>query len=426
MSLHPQLSRNLGVIYAAALLRSMGVGLTGVVLGVYLARAGFSPTRIGLVIAAGLAGGSVGTLLVTFCADPLGRRLTLLSLSVLGALGGLGFALASNLPGILILAFIGMINGMGTDRGPMFALEQAMIPQTTASERRTWALASYSVVLDAGHALGALIAAVPLFLHHQLGLDLLTAYKLTFGFYAVLNLLSAVPYLLLSSGVEVVGSMRTVGGNRPKMSPQSRSVVTRLAALSGIDSMGGGLLTDALIAYWFFRRFGISEESLGLLFFAGHLLNSASYFVAAWLARHVGLVNTMVFTHIPSSLFLMAVPLAPSPAWAIALFLGREALVEMDVPTRQSYILAVVKPHERTFSSGVTNLTRNIARSISPSFAGYVMQHLALAAPLFLGGGIKIVYDLLLYGAFRRLKPPEEQSVSGPTVVSTGRAPGGS
>ena len=164
-----------------------------------------------------------------------------------------------------------------------------------------------------------------------------------------------------------------------------------------------------MIAYWFFRRFGVAEESLGPLFFVLRLANAGSYLVAAWLARRIGLLNTMVFTHIPSSLFLIAVPFAPSFAWAVAMLLARECLVEMDVPTRQSYIVAVVGPQERTFASGMTNVTRNVAWATAPSFAGYFMQHLALASPLFLGGGIKITYDLLLYIAFRRVKPPEEQ-----------------
>ncbi|MFQ5814742.1 MAG: MFS transporter, partial [Anaerolineae bacterium] len=241
---------------------------------------------------------------------------------------------------------------------------------------------------------------------------LIASYQLTFGLYAVLNLLGAVLYLFLSSNIEVVRPASPIAAATTRISPESRKVVTKLAALSGMDSFGGGFLSSALIAYWFFRRFGVSEESLGPLFFAVRLLNAGSYLVAAWLARRFGLLKTMVFTHIPSSLFLMAVPFAPSFSWAVACFLARESLVEMDVPTRQSYIVAVVQPNERTFASGITNLTRNVAWATAPSFAGYFMQHLALAAPLFAGGGIKIVYDVLLYGAFRRLKPPEEKDLA--------------
>jgi predicted MFS family arabinose efflux permease len=162
------------------------------------------------------------------------------------------------------------------------------------------------------------------------------------------------------------------------------------------------------VAYWFFRRFGIGEEGLGVVFFAVHILNAASHLGAAWLARRIGLVKTMVFTHLPSSLFLIAVPFAPSFKVAILLFLCREALVEMDVPTRQSYVAAVVLPSERTFASGLTNLARNVFWAVGSSFAGLVMQNLAFSAPLVIGGGIKVAYDVALYRAFRKLRPPEE------------------
>ncbi len=401
-------SRDLLLIYPAAFLRSLGVGLTGVILGIYLSRAGFSAAYIGVVIASGLAGVAVATLIVTLHSDRLGRRRTLVGLSLLAALGGLGLALASGLSGILLLSFLGMLNGMGRDRGAASVLEQAIIPETSAAERRTWALAWYNLVLDAGHALGALAGAVPFLLRHWLEVDLLASYQLAFGLYAGLNLASAVIYFFLSSQIEVARAAPGLAEAGRKLSPKSKRIVAKLAALSGLDSLGGGFLTSALIAYWFFRRFGVAEETLGLLFFTVRLANSGSYLVAAWLARRIGLLNTMVFTHIPSSLFLVALPFAPSFPWAVGLFLARECLVEMDVPTRQSYILAVVEPTERTFASGITNLTRNVAWATAPSFAGYFMQ-LALADPLFLGGGIKIVYDLLLFAAFRRLKPPEER-----------------
>jgi MFS family permease len=399
---------SLPLIYAAAFLRSLGIGLTGVILGVFVARAGFSATVIGIVIAAGLAGSAVATLLASLRADQLGRRLTMTGLSLLSAIGGLGFAFTGRAASIVVMAFIGMLNGMGTDRGPIFSIEQAIIPQMVAAERRTLAFSWYNVVIESGQALGALAAALPLIIQHWFHLDVLYAYRVTFGVYAALNLLSAVPYSLLPSSIEVFSSSLQTKPEKVALSPQSKRVITHLAALSGLDSLGGGLMTDALIAYWFFSRFGTSEQSLALVFFSGHVLNSGSYLVAAWLSRRIGLLNTMIFTHIPSSLFLMAMPLAPSAGWAIAFLLGREALVEMDVPARQSYVVAVVQPGERTFATGVTNLTRSIARSISPSFAGLMMQRLAMAAPLYIGSSLKIVYDALLYVAFRQVKPPEE------------------
>src|SRR5207248_11567981 len=195
-------------------------------------------------------------------------------------------------------------------------------------------------------------------------------------------------------------------------SPVTKARVARLAALFGLDSFGGGFLTDALVAYWFLRRFGISEHDLGFVFFAVHVLNALSHLGAAWLARRIGLVNTMVFTHLPSSLFLMAVPFAPSAQWALVLFFAREAMVEMDVPTRQSYVASLVAPSERSFASAVTNVARNVWWAIGSATGGLLMQFFAFSAPLFVGGAAKVAYDVLLYRSFRGLKPPEEKATS--------------
>lgn len=186
-------------------------------------------------------------------------------------------------------------------------------------------------------------------------------------------------------------------------------MVMRLSALFALDSLGGGFLLDALVAYWFFRRFAIAEANLAVLFFVVHLLNAVSHLGAAFLAQRIGLIKTMVFTHLPSSIFLIAVPFAPSARWAVVLFLLRESLVEMDVPTRQSYVAAVVSATERSFASGITNLTRNVAWAVSSAMAGLFMQNVALAAPLWMGGGLKIIYDVLLWRVFRHISPSEER-----------------
>ena len=198
----------------------------------------------------------------------------------------------------------------------------------------------------------------------------------------------------------------------PPITSDTRRRVRTLALLFGLDSLGGGFLGSALVAYWFFERYGLSEPQIAALFFAARGLNALSHLAAAWLAGRIGLVNTMVFTHLPSSLFLMAAPAAPYPGLASALFLAREGLVEMDVPTRQSYVLAIVRPEERTYASGITNLTRNLGWAAGPFIAGAVMQHVALAAPLFIGGTLKIVYDVLLYRSFKAMRPPEEEQGS--------------
>src|SRR5246127_3051828 len=301
-----------------------------------------------------------------------------------------------------------MLNGTGTDRSAASAIDQAVIPGLVSDVKRTWNQVWYNVLLDGGGALGAMAAGAPILLQSHLALPLLHSYHLIFLGYFGLCLAIAAIYFFLSPAVEVGNSSRFASAST-KIAPESKRIVAKLTALFSLDAFGGGFLTDALVAYWFFRRFGVAEESLGVLFFAVHLLNAASHLGAAWLARRIGLVNTMVFTHLPSSLFLVAAAFAPSLKVAVPLFLCREALVEMDVPTRQSYVAAVVLPNERTFASGIANLARNVFWAIGSSVAGVLMQSLTFSAPLLVGGGAKITYDVLLYSGFRKLRPPEER-----------------
>jgi len=269
---------------------------------------------------------------------------------------------------------------------------------------RTWTFSLYHLVLDAGGALGALGAALPIVLNRSRGISVLAAYKTVLFGYAVLGLVSAFAYFFLSPRVESRDQDRIALA----LASTGKRRVYGLAGLFAIDSFGGGFLTDALVAYWFFRRFGVSEAQLGILFFVIHLLNAASHVGAAWLATRIGLLKTMVFTHLPSSLFLIAVPFAPSFSIAAALLLVRESMVEMDVPTRQSYVMAVVEPHERTFAAGLTNLSRNVFWAVASALSGVLMQSLSFSAPLIAGGSLKIGYDVLLYQKFRHIKPPEE------------------
>lgn len=402
-------ARNLLFIYLAAWQRSFSIGLLGVVLGVFLYREGFSATNIGLVIAAGLAGAACATIFIAFRADRLGRRKTLVVLSLLTVLGSLPLILHWKTPALVALAFIGMLNGMGTDRSASYALEQAVLPSLVSDQKRTWVFSWYNLVLDSSGALGALAAGLPALAQRLWGIDLTHSYRILFTGYAAVNFLAALLYLFLSHEVEVVHT-GSLSEQSKLVSPEARTMVAKLSALFAIDSLGGGFLLDALVSYWFFRRFGIAEGRLAILFFIVHLLNAVSHLGAAFLAQRIGLVKTMVFTHLPSSIFLIAVPFAPSARWAVVLFLLRESLVEMDVPTRQSYVAAVVRPVERTYASGITNLTRNVAWAVSSAVAGLFMQNIALAAPLWLGGGLKIIYDILLWRAFRHVVPPEETS----------------
>lgn len=395
-----------GILYAAAFLRALATGLLGVLLGVYLARLDFSPAQIGQVLSAGLAGATLSALLATVSGDRLGRRRMLVALGMLAGLGGMASALLDAFPAMAVAGFLGMVNGMGRDRGASLILEQAILPATASDAGRTSAFAWYNVLQDTGHALGALLAAVPALVAGDGPASALLDLRLGVGAYGLLMLASGVICLGLTAAVECTAAP---GGKVP-LTPESRRVLARISALFALDSVAGGFLGAALLSYFFFERFGADTTAIGTLFFAARVLNALSHLGAAWLARRIGLVNTMVFTHMPSSLLLVTVAFAPSFEVAALLFLVREGLVEMDVPTRQSYVMAVVQPGERTLASGVTHLVRLGGWAVAPAFAGWLMQSLALAAPLVAGAAMKVGYDLMLWRSFRHLKPPEESS----------------
>jgi len=396
-------SRDRNLLLVTAFLRSTGTSLVGVLLGVYLAKLRLEASQVGLVVGLGLAGAAIAALLVTVAGDRLGRRRTLTVLACTGAGGTVLAASSSRLDVLAAAAFVGMLNGMGRDRGAALVLEQAILPGVTGEERRTVGFAWYSAAQDVGHALGALLAGAPLLVQRWIGVDPLGSFRWILALNAVLLLATALLYRLLSAASEHPGTPRPTAP-----SPETRSALWRLSALFGLDSVAGGFLTTALLSFFFFERFGVSEAVIGLLFFGARLANTASHFGAAWIASRIGLVRTMVYTHLPSSLLLLTVPFAPTFPIAACLFLLREGLVEMDVPTRQSYVMAIVRPEERTFASGVTNLVRLGGWAVAPAFAGALMQGASLGAPLLVGAGMKILYDLLLYRAFKEQRPPEE------------------
>ena len=355
------------------------------------------------MVGIGLSGAALAALLVTLAGDRLGRRVVLVILALLGCAGAVVAALSSDLVVIAAAAFVGMLNGMGRDRGASLVLDQAILPATGGAEKRTLGFAWYSLMQDVGHGLGALLAFLPSVFQRLFAVEELVSFRMAVAVNGLLILITAVLYLFLSPAAEA--PTRTV---KLTVSPESRTVLLRISGLFLIDALGGGFLTASVVSYFFFERFGVSEGTVGLLFFGARAMNAASHLAAAWLAKKIGLVKTMVFTHIPSSLLLMTVAFAPNFPIAAILFLMREGLVEMDVPTRQSYVMAVVRPEERTFASGVTSLVRLGGWAIAPAFAGLLMQGTSLAAPLFVGSGLKISYDLLLWMGFRARKPPEE------------------
>jgi MFS family permease len=395
--------RDRGILLTCAFLRAFATGLMGVLLGIYLARLQLNAAQIGIIIGVGLAGAALSSLLVTLLGDRLGRRRSLLVLACLAAGGGVALLWTIHLFAIGAAAFIGMVNGAGRDRGAALVLEQAVLPQAAGDQDRTRAFAWYNVLQDAGHALGGLAAGLPAWI----GDGGLVGYQAALGVYIGLHAATAVLYLGLGPAIEAaLPSQRWI----PPVSAASRKVIAHISGLFAVDSIAGGFLGTALLSYFFFERFGVGTGTIALLFFFARLANGVSHLGAVWLAARIGLVNTMVFTHIPASIVLMAVALAPNFWLAAALFMVRELLVEMDVPTRQSYVMAVVKPDERTFASGVTSLVRLGGWAIGPFAAGALMQGVALATPLIVGGAMKIGYDLLLYRSFRALKPPEERA----------------
>jgi MFS family permease len=390
------------ILYVTAFVRALATGMIGVLLAGYLATLGFAADVVGWVVAAGLAGNAVALGVATVRGDRADRRRMLFVLAVLGAVGAALAAAASKPWALAAAAFLGMLNGMGRDRGAALALEQAILPATTTERRRTSAFAWYNALQDAGHALGALLAGVPVLLERSaLALSPSDSHRLGLVAYAVLAVGCGALYARLSRAASSTDAPR-------RLSPNSRRALGRICALFALDSLGGGFLTTALVTYFFFERFGAGEGVVALLFFGARVANVISHFGAARLAQRFGLLNTMVFTHAPSSLLLVTVAFAPSFPVAALLFLLREGLVEMDVPTRQSYVMALVEPTERARASGVTNLVRMAAWPVSSLLGGVLMARTSLVAPLVIGAAMKLLYDVLLYRAFRSVRPPEE------------------
>lgn len=397
-------NKDIALIFSAAFLRSFAVSSASVILGIYLAERGLNLIELGFVMTAGLGGSALGTLAAGLWGERIGRKSMLLFVSALMALGGLGLALSSNFQTILLASFIGLVNSQGRDRGAQNAIDQSLIPESATETTRTKAFVWYNIIMDIGNSVGALASATPYFLRIATGISPVVSYQWTFVIYSLLLAASFILYSALSEKVNVKHPPEKL-----KVSAQSRPVIAKLAGLFAIDSFGGGFLTSSLISYWFFKRFAVGEEYLGPLFFLARGLNVFSYVGAFWLSRRIGLVKTMVFTHIPASLLMITATFMPNFWIAALLFLARESLSSMDIPARQSYLMAVVRPEERTFAAGVTNVTRNVGTALGPSFAGTAMQSVNLTFPLVLGSGLKIIYDLLLFQSFRHLKPPEER-----------------
>ncbi len=322
------------------------------------------------------------------------------------SLSGLIFVLSTNYFALIFAALIGTINVTGSDASSFLSIEQAIIPQTCSPERRNTAFAYYNAFASFATSIGALGSGLPEYLKSFIGSDLASSTRLLFAIYILLGLSTIVAYSLLSKEVEVRPEFST--SSLRLLSPESKKTVTKLAALFSVDSFAGGFVIQSIFSYWFYIKFGLDFLQVSYIFAASSFLAAFSYLAASRLADRFGLINTMVFTHAPSNVLLAIVPLAPTLLTAVLTFLARSSLSQMDVPTRQSYVVAVVKPEERTTAAGLTTIARNVTQSISPSMTGYILQFVSLSAPFLIAGGLKTLYDVMLYFNFRKLKPPEE------------------
>jgi MFS family permease len=392
---------DLALLYAARAARGFGDGFAVIILPAYLAQIGFDAFQIGIVATAALLGTAAATLTV----GHLGARHDLRHLLLRGACmmiaSGLAFPSAEHLLVVSLVAFFGTMNPSTGDLGMLVPLEHAMVARSVPDHDRTQAFARYSLLGALATAAGALAAAAPDLLG-AFGVGKLTGLTALFYAYAALGVLSALLYARLPHAEMKATAPQAALG-------PSRGIVYKLAALFSVDAFAGGFAVQSLVALWLFERFDLSLTAASLFFFWSNVLAAFSYPVAARLARRFGLVNTMVFTHIPSSLCLIAAAFIPNLVAVLALLLIRAALSQMDVPTRTSYVMAVVTPEERPAAASVTAVPRTLASAISPTIAGALLSTSVAGLPLVICGCLKIAYDVALLYSFRHIKPPEEQ-----------------
>ena len=398
------------ILFCTRLIRMFAYGFLSVVLVLYLAQLGLGTGLIGLLLSLTLIGDAAISLGMTTSADRFGRRRILIVGAGLMLFASVLFALTDRVTLLLIAAIFGVISPGGYEVGPFLPVEQAALSQIVPDEHRTHVFAWYNLVGSFATAAGALGAGGMSQLLQKAGMLPLNSYRTIVILYGVIGLLLALLFTRLSSSIETAhsDSARTwfdLGLHR------SRGVVLKLSALFGLDAFAGGFVVQSLIAYWFHIRFGVEPAVLGAIFFGANFLAGISALGAAWMAARVGLVNTMVFTHLPSNLLLMLVPLMPNLPLAIIVLLMRFSISQMDVPPRHAYTMAVVAPEERSAAAGVTGIARSIGAAISPTFAGAFLSNSALlSAPFVVAGVLKVVYDLLLFRSFPAPEKAEQET----------------
>jgi MFS family permease len=401
----PQIDTRL--LFATRIVRLFCYGFLSIALALYLAQVGLSEGQIGLLFTLTLAGDAGISLWLTTTADRFGRRKTLILGALLMIFAGLVFAFTHNPVLLMIAAIVGVVSPSGNEIGPFLSIEQAALSHLLPDEKRTQVFAWYNLVGSFATATGALCGGLLAQALQTSGMTVLDSYRVIVIGYATGGAVLTVLFLFLSPAVEWVQQAQAEGVQRRLGLHRSRGVVARLSALFALDAFAGGFVVQSIIAYWFHLRFGVDIGVLGSIFFGANLLAGISALLAVPMSKRFGLINTMVYTHIPSNILLCLVPLMPSLPLAVGVLLLRFSISQMDVPTRQSYTMAVVAPDERSAASGITSIARSVGAAISPALSGLVMSN-PIGIPFFLAGGLKIVYDLLLYRSFRSTKPPEE------------------
>jgi len=405
------LSKDGKLVLGARVTRTFAYGFLSIVLAIYLKLIGFNDIVIGLVLASTLVNSVIFTLIASFYADRLGRRNMLVIYAALMSISGAIFLATEDYLALIAAALIGTINVTGSETGAFLSIEQALLPQTVSNVRkRNTIFALYNMAGTFAMSVGILLSALPAILQHQFGLSQIESIKPLFMLYSILGIIVMIIYFMLSKKIELT-SDQIAKPLTQVLSPETKKIVGKLSGLFSLDSFAGGFVIQSIVAFWFFTKFGLDLTTLSYIFSIAGVLTAFSFLAAARIADKIGLVNTMVFTHIPSNILLILVGFAPTLPLAIAFYLGRMALSQMDVPTRQSYIVSVVKEEERTASTGITNISRNISQAVSPSLTGYILQALpVLSAPFVFGGILKIAYDLALYLNFKNIKPAEEET----------------
>ena len=404
------MNRDIPLLFTTRIIRMFGYGFLSVVLALYLAQRSLSEGEIGLLLTLTLAGDAAITLWITTSADRMGRRRMLVVGAVLMIMAGLVFTLTGNFILLVVTAIIGVISPSGNEIGPFLSIEQAALAQLVPDASRTHTFAWYNLVGSFATATGALVGGVLAQLLQGRGFTPLNSYQAVLLGYTLIGVILAGLFLLLSHSVEAPRLVEATPIKRRLGLHKSRGVVLRLSSLFALDAFAGGLVVQSMVSYWFNMKFGVQPAALGSIFFAANILAGFSALSAAWIAKRIGLINTMVYTHIPSNILLMLVPLMPTLPLAIMALLLRFSISQMDVPTRQSYTMAVVSPDERSAAMGVTSISRSVGATLAPSITGQFLAIPGLiGAPFVIAGSLKIVYDVLIWRGFRAVKPPEEK-----------------